>query len=264
MKTRKLRIKRKVVVKSRKKGKLNRKISNRRKQKRSRNISKKHNRTRKNRVMRGGTPRNTPRNMCYEQLSHYFQEPDKATEYLLEMPSNKQLCINKNVSLVQYITPDENIGYSHLTNIEAKTTVVFSHKHFIKNYVKKFVNNFGDFDMDNGDYICLQKEGGTNKYKAVNYNLKKKKGFPMNKKTVDFNKDDIPANQEKPFLILVRHCYRYCQDYDSTLALVLHDPMCNEDSDKVYKQKSGIINLKKLLDILNDKNICICSSTSER
>ena len=73
MKTRKLRIKRKVVVKSRKKGKLNRKISNRRKQKRSRNISKKHNRTRKIRIIRRNTPRNTPRNMCYEQLSHYFQ-----------------------------------------------------------------------------------------------------------------------------------------------------------------------------------------------
>ena len=54
MKTRKLRIKRKVVVKSRKKGKLNRKISYRRKERKSRNIRKKHNRTRKNRVMRGG------------------------------------------------------------------------------------------------------------------------------------------------------------------------------------------------------------------
>ena len=67
MKTRKLRIKRKVVVKSKKKGKLNRKISYRRKQRKSRNISKKHNRTRKNRVMRGG-------GTCEEQFRPFQKE----------------------------------------------------------------------------------------------------------------------------------------------------------------------------------------------
>ena len=60
MKTRKLRIKRKVVVKSRKRGKLNRKISNCRKQKKSMLRRQKHNsrnnfKKRFSRKMRGGS-----------------------------------------------------------------------------------------------------------------------------------------------------------------------------------------------------------------
>ena len=120
MKTRKLRIKRKVVVKSRKKGKLNRKISIRRKHRKSRNISKKHNRTRKNRVMRGG-------GTCEEQLAPFMQFG--IYTLLNPSPGKKLAILNEDLQFV-------NLG-SGINNESLQAT-----KTRLYNYVNPHVDGF--------------------------------------------------------------------------------------------------------------------------
>lgn len=262
MKTRKLRIKRKVVVKSRKKGKLNRKISYHRKQRKSRNIRKKHNRTRKNRVMRGGVGEEDEVRvgLCERELLHYFDKPNHNTEYILKKPSNKILHINVDEKLNRYITPNEVLLKEYLNTAEQDIVILFSHKHFIQNYVKKYTDTQGfdmNFDMDNGDYICIQ-DYNSDKGLIIDYTLKKTSLYiPPQEPTVTTG---------AKYLILVRHCYRYCQDYDKRLALFLHDPMCNEgDTERgTYESTYGIKNLKKLFIKFDPNKVVICSSALRR
>lgn len=154
-----------------------------------------------------------------QQQINLFQEPTNDSLNILSnhiqdyCQSSSEKFLNF-VNLIQY-------NFNQQLRDEILIMVIFSHKHFMQSLI-----NDDKREFKNGDILI---------------------GYLNEEKKFRELRDPNNPEPKQNYIILVRHCYRNCQDKDKRTAMIIHDPHCNESEYKSeYKSSKSKYELSAL------------------